>query len=249
MYFLGLIHGRPEDAIYLDEYKNLALSREQLRDIFANLLYAPITLEHVGIHSAFRTAKSVTSDSFDAPVPSTVSALLKIQSEKDAKQSIFGEVVDFFEVPGGGFYIIYEIYDDWKSVIFMIENALACGLSLTHYELQRSKRIVPYEVSLCYEPARPHCYTLVGSSSLQQVLNYKRSLMTGHIRDQSTKLTRHKVPIMADSAPEIVAASKTPVAQALDTIPDEKVREVLASRRPWSGPTPEYHRSAIPGGL
>jgi len=230
MFFLGLIHGRPEDEIYTSgEASNLALSRQQLRDTFAHLLFAPITLEHKGIHTAFKTAKSLTSSSFDAPVPATVSAVLKLQAERDPKHAILGEIVDFFEVPSGGFYIVYKIPDELDSIVFMIINGLACGLSLTHYELNHTGNIMPYEVSLCYEPARPHCYTIVGSSSLQRVLNYKRSLMTGRIPDPSLTLKRQKVYIMSE-APELVAASKSPVEEALSTIPDENARKILAER-------------------
>ncbi len=160
---------------------------------------------------------------------------LKVQSKTQRDHTIVGHVVDYFEVPNGGFYVIYSIHPQWNEVIWMITEGKSSGLSMTHYPLNtKRKNVMPYEVSLCFEPARPHCYSIVGSPTLLGLLNYKRRLISGSIGDWSESLARpSKVPIMADKMETEVAppaAAPTPIEAALASIPDEGQRALVAAR-------------------
>lgn len=160
-----------------------------------------------------------------------VMAQLKKQSKTEYTHTIVGHVVDFFEVPHGGFYVVYHIHPQWKSVIWMITEGKSAGLSMTHFPLKNGgSDIMPYEVSLCFEPARPHCYTIVGSPTLLGVLAYKRKLVSCAIGDQSESLTRPtRVPIMSEMETE-KAPTTTPIEDALSSIADEGKRALVAAR-------------------
>lgn len=160
---------------------------------------------------------------------------LETQSKTQRAHTIVGHVVDYFEVPDGGFYVIYTIHPQWTDVIWMITEGKSSGLSMTHYPLNNKKKnVMPYEVSLCFEPARPHCYSIVGSPTLLGALNYKRRLISGSIGDWSESLARPtKVPIMTDKMETEVAppaAAPTPIEAALSSIPDEGQRALVAAR-------------------
>ena len=165
----------------------------QLRDIVPFMLYAPITLEHSGIFEAFGSAQKPTTLRHPAVVKGA-----ERQAKENPKHTIVGHVVDYFEVPAGGFYVIYQIHPQWPTVQWMITSGQSAGLSMTHCEVGNG--IMPYEVSLCFEPARPHCYTVVGCATLLGVLAYKRRLLLGSIGDHSSTLARPlTVEIMADT--------------------------------------------------
>lgn len=224
MYFLGLVHGRPGpelDAVLPTGY---SLNRVQLRDIVPFMLYAPITLEHSGIFEAFGSAQK---PDYVAPPPAVVKARLERQAKENPKHTIVGHVVDYFEVPDGGFYVIYQIHPQWTSVRWMITHGKSAGLSMTHCEV--GDGVMPYEVSLCFEPARPHCYTVVGSATLLGVLAYKRRLILGTIGDHSSTLERPTtVSIMADNM-ETETRDPTPIEAALSTM-DPEQRKVVEHR-------------------
>lgn len=228
MYFLGLVHGRPCPALDAALPPGYALSRVQLREITPFMLYAPITLEHSGIFEAFGAAQRSTAKSHLAPTPAEVKARLERQAKANPKHTIVGHVVDYFEVPTGGFYVIYQIHPQWPTVQWMITSGQSAGLSMTHCEVGNG--IMPYEVSLCFEPARPHCYTVVGCATLLGVLAYKRRLLLGSIGDHSSTLARPlTVEIMADTM-ETETRDPTPIEAALATIGDESQRDVIKQR-------------------
>ena len=136
-----------------------------------------------------------------------------------------GHVVDYFEVPNGGFYVIYQIHSQWPTVQWMITSGQSAGLSMTHCNV--GDGIMPYEVSLCFEPARPHCYTVVGSLSLLEVIAYKRKLVLGSISDHSSTLHRPlSVDIMADTMETETKNPMTPIEEALATMEPEKRKMV-----------------------
>ena len=84
------------------------------------MLNVPITLEHKGIHTAFQKAFQETSDDYAAPTPSQVEQKLKTSKELD--ETIVGRVLEYFEVPNGGFYIVFTIYDKYPMVKWMVES-------------------------------------------------------------------------------------------------------------------------------
>lgn len=228
-YFLGLVHGRPGPALDAELPVGYALNRVQLRDISPFMLYAPITLEHSGIFEAFEAAQKTASKKQLAPTPTEVKARLEKQAKSNPKHTIVGHVVDYFEVPNGGFYVVYHIYHQWPTVQWMITSGQSAGLSMTHCDVGNS--IMPYEVSLCFEPARPHCYTIVGSHSLLGVLAYKRKLVSGNIQDYSTTLERPlsiKIMTDAESAMAVEGREPTPIESALSELPEEKQKIVKA---------------------
>lgn len=94
---------------------------------------------------------------------------------------------------------------------------------MTHCTAEED-RVVPYEVSLCNEPARPHCYTLAKFSSLKGALEYKGLLISGHIKDVSTTLEK-TMAMQEDTKP---TASKLQL--ALDSIQDEEQRNLISAR-------------------
>ena len=120
MAYIGLIHGAPSSVLDETLPPGYSLSRQQLKDIYALMLNVPITLEHKGIHRAFQKAFQETTDDYAAPTPSQVEGKLKASSSLD--ETIVGRVLEYFEVPDGGFYIIYAIDDKYPTVKWMIDN-------------------------------------------------------------------------------------------------------------------------------
>lgn len=232
MWFLGLVHPKPSPELEKVLKPGYALSVEQLHEAYGLVLGTPITLEHQGVFRAYDAARLKMPKGMYIPTKEMIQSQLNHQSKVDPTHTAVGRVVDYFGVPNGGFYIIYKMDDDLKDVEWMIINGAASGLSLTHVENPR-KQIIPYEVSLCFKPRRPHCYSVAGFTSLQGALSYKRRLETGVIGDWSTTLERPtQVPIMADmetETPQPKAASKTPLESAIGTIPEEN-RKLIESR-------------------
>jgi hypothetical protein len=191
-------------------------------------------LQHNGIFDAFEEAKKVTPSNYLAPTREMVTA--KFKESTDSQHIIVGHVLDYFEVPNGGFYVLYQIHAAWESIEWMVINGAAAGLSMTHFPLDKGGTdIIPYEVSLCFEPARPHCYTVVGSPGIQPVLDYKRRLISGDIPDGSDTIERPlQVTIMADMETEQVVsttpAENTPIESAIGSIPDESQRKIVMAR-------------------
>lgn len=122
MTYIGLIHGAPSPVLDESLPPGYSLSRKQLRDIYALMLNVPITLEHKGIHSAFQKAFQETTDNFAAPTPSQVEG--KLKASKSLDETIVGRVLEYFEVPDGGFYIIYTISEKYPAVKWMIDNGI-----------------------------------------------------------------------------------------------------------------------------
>lgn len=159
---------------------------------------------------------------------------LKLQSETNPTHTILGRVIDYFEVPDGGFYIIYSIDDQFDYIRDLIWSGMSAGLSLTTSPINEST-VMPYEVSLCHDPKRPNCYTMSSFESLDDALRYKRALISGDIPDASEQLQRpSRVPyiIMTDKDPKLTVASanSNPYMSALEAIPDEASRKLLATR-------------------
>ena len=120
VYFLGLVHGRPGPALEAELPTGYALNRAQLLDISPFMLYAPITLEHSGIFEAFGAAQKTASKTQLAPTPAEVKARLEKQAKCNPKHTIVGHVVDYFEVRDGGFYVVYQIHQQWPTVQWMM---------------------------------------------------------------------------------------------------------------------------------
>jgi hypothetical protein len=163
------------------------LSREKLASLASTIIGCPITYSHAGYEEATRRAYA-KDDTVVVPTPRAVRAELELLAQTNPKYIIGGSVLDYFAVPGGGYYILFDVTN--ATLATLIDKGYASGLSLTHNEIRHNNTIVPYEVTLCIVPQRPQCY-VYATGGLQSLLSYKSKLMDGSIRE----------PIMA---PEIV---------------------------------------------
>jgi hypothetical protein len=145
-------------------------------------------------------------------------------------------VVDYFEATAGGFYVTFKIDEGVESVSWLITHGHLTALSLTHvFPGKWDGDFMPYEVTLCVKPKRPHCYIVAASSDLLPVVEYKRRLVTGVIRDRSDRLSRpSEVRVMASVADVPADAPAAPVLSASnDTVdPMEAVDTILEEMDP-----------------
>lgn len=98
-------------------------------------------------------------------------------------------------------------------VVWLMEHGYTRGLSLTH--VLENNVIVPLEVSICSEPARPCCYIHFYSFDQKQAQEYIRGLEYGPFKDpvdvSLAKMTDATVP----------EGAKPLIEQALDQLPEE----------------------------
>jgi hypothetical protein len=189
-FYVGCVHPRPEVLAQFMDPEWLAkwlLSREKLASLGSTIIGCPITYSHAGYEEATRRAYA-KDDTVVVPTPRAVRKELESLAKTNAKYIIGGSVLDYFAVPGGGYYIVFDVTD--ATLATLVDKGYTSGLSLTHNEMRHNNTIVPYEVTLCIVPQRPQCY-VYATGRLQSLLSYKSKLMDGSIRE----------PIMA---PEIV---------------------------------------------
>jgi hypothetical protein len=169
------------------------------------------------------------------PSQAEVRRELEKLTRTDAKCAIIGAVADFFETPGGGFYARFEIFDSFSAIVWLITNGYCTGLSLTHVVPNASTgTILPYELTVCERPARPHCYIVAGSPDAMVLHAYKGGLQGGTIRDRSNTLSAPPhVPIMTDASqiPADMAVDEAAPEVGGDT-PESKIEQALAAMKP-----------------
>jgi len=161
----------------------------------------------------------------------------------DATKSPVGTVVEARLIePNGGLYVIAEMNASLDGVSSLVRSGFMTGLSLS--TVTTDDGLVPVEVSLTKEPARPHSYIVFSSSERGRVTDYLRRIEQGTMRDHSGSLKR-PTRIMAASAEQMAVETAAPVAEqketpakltaedlltAVQSIPDSAARDlVLAS--------------------
>lgn len=168
------------------------------------------------------------------PSQAEVRQQLEKLTRTDAKCAIIGTVADFFETPRGGFYARFEIFDSFTAIVWLITHGYCTGLSLTHVVPNSSTgTILPYELTVCERPARPHCYVVAGSPDAMLLHAYKGGLQGGSIRDRSDTLSAPPhVPIMTDASqiPADMAVDDT--TEVVGDTHESKIERALASMNP-----------------
>lgn len=137
----------------------------------------------------------------------------------DPAADVVGQVVDMFTVPGGATYAVLFVPDAFSDIVWLVSEGGLRSLSLTHGNSldMCDDSVVPYEVTICKQPARPHCNVCYVSSE-QSALGpweYKRRLIDGTIVDTSW-WDPHLDYVMAASAKAVgeLAGATAPVADA-----------------------------------
>ena len=218
-----------------------ALTRTQLAQIAPLVIGVPVTYEHAGIFDAI----SNISDQDELPLQSRVwKELNTIADTKDVRSAPIGQVVDYWESPNGSWWCTFYIdAGKWEGVVWMVENMFLRGLSMTH--MVHNDNIIPYEVSLCFEPARPGCYVYFFHVELFRVDEYKRSVLSKSIREPITDTNTPAIVIMASENSNTTPANTTPmditeeraapvvqkplIEQAMEALPEEH-RNIIAAR-------------------
>lgn len=109
--------------------------------------------------------------------------------ESDATKSPVGTIVDARVIePEGGLYVIAQISEGLTGLAHLVRSGFMTGLSLSTVENHTG--LVPVEVSLTSDPARPHSYIVHSSSSYERAQDYLRGIETGTLRDYSASLTK-----------------------------------------------------------
>lgn len=216
-----------------------ALTREQLVALTPLLTACPITYEHVGIFDAVKRLDNKNLEPLQARVWKELNDIAKTD---DSRCATIGEVIDYWESPEGNWWCTFYINaEKWESVIWMVEKGFLRGLSLTH--MVHNTHCIPYEVSLCFEPARSGCYVYFLHVNLFEVEQYKRNIISKAIREPLTKEHTPGIKIMAastdttpvpmDTSASLASVSemtrKPLIEQAMDTLPEES-RRLIAAR-------------------
>ena len=168
-----------------------------------------MTFEHKGIHAALSTLPGAKS-------PSTFEVSVALEASSNALHRTLGYVTDAFEAHDGGFWAIISIDFTNKSGLYhLIESGMVQSVSLTHMTEHDSSKIIPLELALVGNPARPGCRIRFATKSALNMELYKASVVAGTTRTMSTT----------------VAASKTMQVDAVAT-PSATCEEVLGAMSP-----------------
>ena len=152
------------------------LSRRELLALLPKMKDLPVTYEHTGIHTAVKILQ-LSSDDPLPPSPDTITHTLNAAA--DPQQRTLGNVVDAFETRGGAFCVIMEINVSNKPGIhWSIATRQLGSVSLTHCTLGNGS-LLPLEMSIVGQPARPQSDIIFYSSDLNECLLYKARLIDG----------------------------------------------------------------------
>lgn len=214
-YFLAILHPPPSPELHtaLGEY---AFTLNELYKLAPKIRGLPLMVEHAGIVEAVDSTKGPSGQLADR---NTVFAKLHDLGESDATHSPVGSIISAEVVqPSGALYAIFQINAGLEWIAWLVRNGFLTGVSLT--TLETTAGIRPYEVSLTQEPARPHCYIVFHSTSLDKVRGYMGRVHTGGIRDHSSTL-RKPYRIMAASATAMEVEKKEAAAPAKPVVTGE----------------------------
>jgi hypothetical protein len=168
----------------------------------------------VQYQAAGRAGYKIGGENFKgtAPIEKFVDEIF-IAADTDPAADVVGQVVEIFTVPNGGTYAVLFIPAAYDDLIWLVTDGDLNALSLTHASTPEfgHDRVIPYEVSLCAKPARPHSYICyVCATSYFKVAEYKRLLVEGGIPDGSWHRTKPAY-IMAASATAATPMAVEPV--------------------------------------
>ena len=145
----------------------------------------------------------------------------------DATKSPVGTVVEARLVePSGGLYVIAEVNANLAGGSDLVRNGFMTGLSLS--TVTTDDGLVPVEVSLTKEPARPHSYIVFSSSERGRVVDYLRRIEHGTLRDHSGNLNR-PTRIMAASAEKMAVEAAAPPASGQQETPKLSAQDLLTA--------------------
>lgn len=186
VFYCACIHPDPEDQESQDAMPTgYWLSRCNLLELRASMVGIPITYEHVGIrkavHRAGMTDLMISGDA------------VRYQLEQLADANIpghcvLGSVTDCWEARDGSWWATFFIQPVYKAVHWLLTHAHLTGVSLTH-TYNDDNTIVPLELSLCREPARPGCYIYRRYTNVIDANTYKRLRQSCSIPDTPTMST------------------------------------------------------------
>lgn len=192
-----------------DGYK---LSRVELTSLLPKMKDLPVTYEHTGIHNAVK----IMQLSSDDPLPPSPNAIAHtLNAAADPQQRTFGTVLNAFETKEGAFCAVLDIdVSNKPGIYWSIATRQLGSVSLTHCTLGDGS-LLPLEISVVGQPARPRSDIIFYSSDLNECLLYKARLIDGS--------TPHTA-IM-----EIEAPAPTTCAEVIQRLPEAQ-RKLVADR-------------------
>mgnify|MGYP000082255850 FL=1 len=78
----------------------------------------------------------------------------------------------------GAIWILFEVFDDYDLVLWLVLTGHLQGLSLSHVG-SGPDDVTPVEVALCSVPARPHCVVRHRCTTFQEAFEYKAQVVGG----------------------------------------------------------------------
>lgn len=181
------------------------MTRAQLDKIKPLMYDKPITSLHKGWHKAMEMALA------EADVPTSQQVVDKLKSlEKEGTMfKVWGNVRDYFSVPEGGYYAIFDVRD--KTMADLVQKGAYQGVSLSHYAVNGDNAL-PGELTLCPVPGRKGSYVFA-SGPLEQLVDYKRKLVSRSVHE----------PTMSEQPPAMnePLAEKDGLTKALEALEPE----------------------------
>ena len=153
VYFVGVVCG----GFGLVEPPGYELTVSERRQLVGQLRGLPISVQHAGVVSAVSLA-----DGF----PSGLNRSTMRVALAHAGVVRYGWLCDSFSL-----WVIFEIFDDFELVLWLLRGGHLQGLSLSHVVSDDGVRAV--EVALCSVPARPCCFVRHMCSTFQEAFQYK----------------------------------------------------------------------------
>ena len=196
------------------------LSWCDLASLRSQMVGIPITYEHVGIRKAVHQVGMADAD----VTCDTVRYELQQLANADMPgHCVMGTVTDCWEARDGSWWATFFIQPLYKTVRWLLSAGHLRGVSLTHTH-NNDNHIVPLELSLCREPARPGCYIYRCYTNVIDANTYKRLRQSCSMIDS---------PIMSADAPETPAPSEDPPLSEIECIlhkMDTAERRVIEDR-------------------
>lgn len=173
MLFAAIFHPPPDSTCMQKLPAQYRLTRAQLLKSLPTFIGLPVTFEHKGIHAAISKLPEFNR-------PSAFEVSVALETSTDASHRTLGHVLEAFEAHDGGFWALLKIDFTNKSGLYqLIASGMLQSVSLTHMVKQNSTEIVPLEIALVGNPARPGCRIRFASKSALNMQLYKASVIAG----------------------------------------------------------------------
>lgn len=199
VFLIGKVHGDLEGMP-----PGYALQTSELESLADQIPCAPVTFEHAGIQDIVRGSLIVDGDiQLDR-----VRQRLELLAQERPERGIVGSVMEMFRA-GNNWYCMFTIRDDLPTVEWLVKTDRLRGLSLTH--VCKDSGLVPLELSLCTEPARPGCWIVCVTDKPVDIVDYKRQLqqeVTEATVTMADTQASHLESIIKDLSPESQEAIK-----------------------------------------